>query len=281
MERHATVSSAQNLLAKTCDARCAGETAGGSVQKLQEANTLPMSTPAQRHANRENAQHSTGPKTDEGKAKSSLNAVKTGLTGRTVLLPGDDIDAYRQHVASLEAHYHPATDAEKLLVQSIADAEWRAARIPTLEVGIYALGRLEFAAQFEHENPAVRPALLDAKTFLAYQRQLNNLTLQENRLRRQREKDIAELKQLQAEREAARKKRFDTGLKAYYRAKFHQRDFDFSTIGFEFTADQFITEIASWKQSERAQFKDAFYQENRLNAEFMPDGDHAAQPKAA
>ena len=146
-----------------------------------------MSSPAQAKANRDNAQHSTGPRTEEGKAKSSLNAVKTGLTGRTVLLPGDDVAAYQQHVASLEAHYNPVTDAEKLLVQSIADTEWRAARIPTLEASIYALGRLEFVALVEHEDPAVRPVLLDAKTFLVYQRQLNNLTLQENRLRRQRE----------------------------------------------------------------------------------------------
>jgi hypothetical protein len=35
-------------------------------------------------ANRANAQHSTGPTTPEGKAKSSHNAVKTGLTGRTI-----------------------------------------------------------------------------------------------------------------------------------------------------------------------------------------------------
>ena len=223
-----------------------------------------MSTPAQTQANRENAQHSTGPRTEEGKAKSSLNSVKTGLTGRTVLLPGDDIAAYQQHVASLEARYQPVTDAEKLLVQSIAGTEWRAARIPTLEAGIYALGRLEFAAQFEHEEPAVRPALLDAKTFLAYQRQLNNLSIQENRLRRQREKDIAELKQLQADREAARKKRFDTGLNAYYRSTAHERDFDFSTIGFEFAAEDFITEIATWGPYGRNKLNTLIEEEDRL-----------------
>jgi hypothetical protein len=227
--------------------------------------------------NKANSQHSTGPRTEEGKAKSSLNAVKTGLTGRTVLLPGDDIAAYRQHVAALEAHHSPATDAEKLLVQSIADTEWRAARIPSLEAGIYALGRLEFAALFEHEDPAVRPALLEAKTFLVYQKQLNNLSVQENRLRRQREKDIAELQQLQADREAARKKRFDTGLNAYYRAMFHQRAFDFSTIGFEFTAEQFLTEIATWGPYGRNKLNTLVEEEDRLFAAFPP----SAHTKAA
>jgi len=45
-----------------------------------------MSTSAQITANQKNAQLSTGPTSPDGKAKSSLNAVKTGLTGRTVLL---------------------------------------------------------------------------------------------------------------------------------------------------------------------------------------------------
>ena len=228
-----------------------------------------MSTPAQMQANRDNAQWSTGPKTAEGKAKSSLNAVKTGLTGRTVLLPGDDVEAYRQHVASLEANYQPATDAEKLLVHSIADTEWRLIRIPTLEEGIYALGRIEFAAQIEHEDPAVQRALLDAKTFLVYQKQFNNLTLQETRLRRQRDKDLAELKQLQAEREAARKKRFDAALNAYYRSMFHERDFDFFTIGFEFTAEEFITEIATWGPYGRGKLNDLVEEEDRLARAFL------------
>ena len=236
-----------------------------------------MSSPAQAKANRDNAQHSTGPRTEEGKAKSSLNAVKTGLTGRTVLLPGDDVAAYQQHVASLEAHYNPVTDAEKLLVQSIADTEWRAARIPTLEAGIYALGSLEFVALVEHEEPAVRPALLDAKTFLVYQRQLNNLTLQENRLRRQREKDLAELKQLQADREAARKKRFDTGLNAYYRTLFHSSPFDFASIGFEFTAQEFLTEIATWGPYGRNKLNKLIEEEDRLFAACLPN----VQTKAA
>lgn len=56
-------------------------------------------------------QRSTGPRTEEGKAKSSLNAIKTGLTGRTVLLPSDDIAAYQEHLASLKDQHKPETDA--------------------------------------------------------------------------------------------------------------------------------------------------------------------------
>ena len=79
-----------------------------------------MSTQAQLSANKANAQLSTGPTSPEGKAKSSLNAVKTGLTGRTVLLPSDDAAAYEQHLARFIAEWKPATEPEKALVQSIA-----------------------------------------------------------------------------------------------------------------------------------------------------------------
>ncbi|HEX3685419.1 MAG TPA: hypothetical protein VHU83_22990 [Bryobacteraceae bacterium] len=153
-------------------------------------------------ANRANAQLSTGPASVEGKAKSSLNAVKTGLTGRTVLLPGDDAALYEAHISHFMQRHQPANDEEHALVQSLADTEWRLMRIPSLEMGIYAVGRLECAAEFPQEHPDVRAHLIQAKIFLAYQRQLNNLSIQESRLRRQRDKDTAVLKQLQADRRA-------------------------------------------------------------------------------
>ena len=55
-----------------------------------------MSSAAQIDANRLNAQSSTGPKTEEGKRVTSLNALKTALTGQIVLLPSDDTALYRK-----------------------------------------------------------------------------------------------------------------------------------------------------------------------------------------
>jgi hypothetical protein len=154
-----------------------------------------MATQEQIQANRENAQRSTGPRTEEGKTRSSMNAVKTGLTGRTVLLPGDDAAAYEKHLNHFFQQHQPIGDDESNLVQSLADTEWRLLRIPALEAGIYAIGRIELAAQFAEEEPAVRAALTDAKTFLVYQKQLNNLSVQEGRLRRQRLLDLQSLKE--------------------------------------------------------------------------------------
>ena len=75
-----------------------------SLEEIQPVSGRPISE-AQLAANQANAQLSTGPKSAEGKAKSSLNAVRTGLTGKTILLPSDDAEAYTDHIAS---HVAPA-----------------------------------------------------------------------------------------------------------------------------------------------------------------------------
>src|SRR4051812_25833591 len=84
-------------------------------------------------ANRANALLSTGPTTSEGKAVSSLNAVKTGLTGRTILLPSEDADAYEAHMARYQEEFQPVGEREKTLVQNLAETQWRLNRIPSLE----------------------------------------------------------------------------------------------------------------------------------------------------
>ncbi len=129
-----------------------------------------MSTAAQIAANRTNSKLSTGPTTATGQAASKLNGLKTGLTGRTVILPSDDLALYQSHIDRFQKKFEPATDEEQTLVQSLADTEWRLARIPSLETGVYALGRLEFARLFEDQPEDVRKSLVEAKIFVAYQR---------------------------------------------------------------------------------------------------------------
>jgi hypothetical protein len=208
-----------------------------------------MSNPiseAQLAANRANAQKSSGARTEEGKAKSSLNAVKTGLTGRTVLLPSDDAAIYQQHLNRHFTEFAPATDREKTLVQFIADTEWRLLRIAPLEAGILAVGRLKLADQFAHyEDPDIREALTLHEINTVYRKDLNNLALQERRLRNQYKSDMADLKALQDERRTkekeAPKKRFAQAERAFYIAKngrYLKLPFDFAEFGFDFSVSE-------------------------------------------
>jgi len=171
-----------------------------------EEESRPLSN-AQMAANKANAQKSHGPVTLKGRAKSSLNAIKTGLTGQTVLLPADDAIAYQAHLDRHFARYSPATDEEHTLVQMIADSEWRILRIPGLEASIYAIGRLKLADLHQDETDrTAREALIRGEVFLAYRRDLTNLALQERRLRNQHKSDLAKLEALQNDRKEYEKK---------------------------------------------------------------------------
>ena len=55
-----------------------------------------MTSEKQAEANRCNALNSTGPKTPEGKAAVSHNALRHGLLSRDILLPGEDEATLRE-----------------------------------------------------------------------------------------------------------------------------------------------------------------------------------------
>ncbi len=152
-------------------------------------------------ANRANAQLSTGPRTEAGKAVSSLNAVKTGLCGRAVLLAGEEeAGAYRAHVERVTAWWNPKNVEEHALVQSLADTQWRIESIPGLESALYAGARLKGTPVLQHPDPTIQRLLLDGQAEVAEAKAIKNLRLHERRLRRQFEQDKAELNQLRKER---------------------------------------------------------------------------------
>ncbi len=199
-------------------------------------------------ANRANAQLSSGPTTSGGKAKSCLNAVKTALTGRTVLLPADDAAAYEQHVLAYTKELRPLTQRECDLVQSIADTAWRLKRIPALEMAIYAQGRIQFAESFDNHDAALRPSMIELHTYLTYEKQLRNLQLQEARLARRYEKDTAELRKMQQERDQREGVDLDVAAKLYLAAKHDHQPFNPADRGFEFS----IEDIESYLEGVRA-----------------------------
>jgi hypothetical protein len=88
-----------------------------------------MSTPAQVAANQVNAQHSTGPKTKEGRAASCLNNFRHGLAGvQFSVLPGECQEEYAALVDGLKAEHQPATITECILVEKLAQHFWLSQR---------------------------------------------------------------------------------------------------------------------------------------------------------
>ena len=84
-------------------------------------------------ANRANAQHSTGPRTPEGKARSSLNALKHGLFSRHFDLAAgplkEDRAEFDAFAAELAAEYQPEGTEETVLVDRMAALWWRLQRL--------------------------------------------------------------------------------------------------------------------------------------------------------
>jgi hypothetical protein len=73
-------------------------------------------TPVDRTAiNRANSRHSTGPRTDSGKQRSSLNALRHGLTAADAVLASEDRAAYDTHCRGFFDEYQPATPTETQL----------------------------------------------------------------------------------------------------------------------------------------------------------------------
>ncbi|MCX6622107.1 MAG: hypothetical protein NTY38_13775 [Acidobacteria bacterium] len=92
-----------------------------------------MSTPAQLHANQQNAARSTGPRTPEGKAASAANSTSHGLSGSFRLLPGEDIEQFRELLAAYENEFDPVGEHECFLVNQAAEARWKLLRIERLQ----------------------------------------------------------------------------------------------------------------------------------------------------
>src|SRR5580692_5640425 len=170
-----------------------------------------MASSAQLTANVANAQHSTGPTTEKGKHRTRLNAYRHGLTGQICLLTSEEQQAFDQHCTGIRESLAPVGALEVELAQSIAEDHWRLKRARAIETGIFAagvLGQLGHPFGGIREDAAQVPideAISQARTWLAKSENFQLLALYEQRIRRAIEKNMAELRTLRAERQAARK----------------------------------------------------------------------------
>jgi hypothetical protein len=92
-----------------------------------------MVSEKQMAANRLNAQRSTGPRTARGKAKSSANALKHGLTAERAVVSGEDVEEYREFVQGIFDALQPQDAMEAELVGQVASFSWRLRRAARYE----------------------------------------------------------------------------------------------------------------------------------------------------
>jgi len=98
-----------------------------------------MATEKQIEANKKNALVSTGPRTPEGKALISRNAVRHGIFTRDLIIPAgdgkEDEQEYRELLDGLITSLNPSGQLECLLVEKVAVDYWRLRRVLRFETG--------------------------------------------------------------------------------------------------------------------------------------------------
>jgi hypothetical protein len=194
-----------------------------SVERwLARRATTPIPTPQslipepRTRANRANALLSTGPRTESGKQRSSLNALRHGLTAQTAVLPSEDPDAYQRHIQQFLDEYAPATQTETQLVHEIANTAWRLNRIPFLE------------AELLSQN--LSPQILIP--------QVATLGLHGSRLSRQFQKALEQLREIQDERRHLDRRRLTEAAELFLRHTHKRLPWEPTDHGFVFSKEQ-------------------------------------------
>ncbi len=97
-----------------------------------------MTSAAQVLANRSNARKSTGPRTPEGKAAASQNAVKHGLLAEQVVIKGEDPEEFDLYRAGMLAELAPVGAVEAMLAERAVSLSWRLRRAERLQSAVFA-----------------------------------------------------------------------------------------------------------------------------------------------
>jgi hypothetical protein len=130
----------------------------------------------QHDANRRNAQHSTGPKTPEGKAAVRFNALTWTLRARSLMLPSDNPADYQQLCDELADEWQPQTRSERYYLEQMCISQWLLTRNADSEHRIRGAGlNLDTEQQLLSRVSADRVRL--ERSFTAGLRELERLQL--------------------------------------------------------------------------------------------------------
>ena len=183
-----------------------------------------------------------GPKTIEGKRRSSMNALKHALNGRTVLLSTDDHEIYSRLQTQYFQNLKPEGFFETELAQSIVDAQWRLNRIKSLEESLLAMGQIEPLQTITLEDD-VDEALEQGQSYRNHSRAFANLSIYEGRIHRAKDKALNELKTLQQTREAKRAEQLEEALMLKQFDEMDGRTYNPQTDRFVFSAEELTAEL--------------------------------------
>jgi acyl transferase domain-containing protein len=215
-----------------------------------------MTSEKQIDANRRNALLSTGAKTDEGRNRSRMNALRHGLTGQVTTMTDEDRAAHDQFSKALMQDLAPEGAMETQLAQRVATDSWRLNRASAIEDNLFALGQLQNAGQACPDVPQIDAALTTAHVFTQESKSLQLLTLYEQRINRSLQKNLAMLQQLQATRKAEHEAAMKEAAALLKLSEMRGLEYAPAKDGFVFSNDQIHAAIDRQQRLERASAAD-------------------------
>ncbi len=149
-----------------------------------------MTTQKQKNANRNNAQQSTGPKTNEGKAIVAQNPLKHGVFSKQILVNGESKKEFESLKIEFYEQFKPQGFLENLFCERALTAAWRLSRVTQMESML-----IDYAAKKSYDSTGIIEVLG------GYQGdELNLLSRYEISLERILFRSLAELQSLQTTR---------------------------------------------------------------------------------
>ncbi len=219
-----------------------------------------MISQKQLEANRRNAQRSTGPRTEEGKKVAALNARRHNLTGQVTAMTDADRIMHDAFSASIVENLAPEGAMEIQLAQRIATDSWRLNRISAVEDNLFALGHNAKSDEIEtpdSDNAAeIHAALTAAKVYKAESKQLQLLTLYEQRINRNLQKNLATLQALQTARLAKREAEMKEAKKLLQLSEMKGLPYEPIKDGFVFSTAEIHAAIDKERRLNRANLTD-------------------------
>jgi len=168
----------------------------------------------------------------------------------------EDRAAHDKLTQALMKDLAPEGAMEIQLAQRIATDNWRLNRIGAVEDNLFALGIDQHGGVLDPANPQIDAALTTARVFTMQSKQLQLLTLYEQRINRSLQENLALLHSLQVTRKTERETKMKQAAALLKLSEMNGLEYQPAKDGFVFSNDQIHAAIDREQRLQRASTTD-------------------------